>query len=212
MRISSEITRTPNIQTHQPMVSEIKARENPFASDRIENLAFRFPDGVTWEALLERLEANQYCGAIVGSQGSGKTTLLEQLVPQLEARGFRPEIFRLRPETSMREKERLPERLRQIEKPGFILLDGAEQLSTRLWLPVRSAASRAAGFIVTVHRVSRLPVLFECVTDPMLLDELVEDLTGGRLPAKEAPNLFARHSGNLRDALRELYDRWAGIE
>lgn len=194
------------------MVSELKARENPFASKRIENLEFRFPDGVTWEDLLERLEATEFCGAIVGPHGSGKTTLVEQLVPHLKARGFRPEIIRLNSETSMRDKERLPERLRQIEKPGFILLDGAEQLSTRHWLPVRSAATRAAGFIVTVHRVSRLPVLFECSTNPGLLEELVEELTGGRLPVSEAPNLFARHSGNMRDAFRELYDRWAGLE
>ena len=197
---------------NQPMVSELKARENPFASNRIDNLEFRFPDGVTWEDLLGRLEATQFCGAIVGPHGSGKTTLVEQLVPHLEARGFRPEIIRLNSETSMRDKERLPERLRQIEKPGFILLDGAEQLSTRHWLPVRSAATRAAGLIVTVHRVSRLPVLFECATNPVLLEELVEELTGGRLPATEAPSLFARHSGNMRDAFRELYDRWAGRE
>lgn len=194
------------------MVSELKARENPFASNRIENLEFRFPDGVTWEDLLERLEATHFCGAIVGPHGSGKTTLVEQLAPRLKARGFRPEIIRLNSETSMRDKERLPERLRQIEKPGFILLDGAEQLSTRHWLPVRSAATQAAGFIVTVHRVSRLPVLFECSTNAGLLEELVEELTGGRLPATEAPNLFARHSGNMRDAFRELYDRWAGME
>ncbi|RYD69135.1 MAG: hypothetical protein EOP84_29045 [Verrucomicrobiaceae bacterium] len=194
------------------MVSEVKARENPFATNRIEKLEFRFPEGMTMESMLARLEANQYCGAIVGPHGSGKTTLLEQLVPHLEERGFRPEIIRLASETSMRDKERLPERIRQITKPGFVLLDGAEQLSTRHWLPVRSAATQAAGFIVTVHRVSRLPVLIECATSPVLLDELVEDLTGGRLPPSEAPNLFARHRGNLRDAFRELYDRWAGQE
>src|SRR5690349_16086214 len=126
------------------------ARENPFASNRIESLEFRFPEGSSWEGLMSRLEANQYCGAIVGPHGSGKTTLLEQLAPRLEERGFRPEIIRLSSESGMRDKEKLPERLRQITKPGFILLDGAEQLSTRHWLPIRTAASMAAGFIVTV--------------------------------------------------------------
>ena len=194
-----------------PPVSLMIARENPFASNRIESLEFRFPEGTTWDTLLARLEANQYCGAIVGPHGSGKTTLLEQLAPKLEERGFRPEIVKLSSDSGMRDKEKLPERLRQITKPGFILLDGAEQLSTRHWLPVRAAASLAAGFIVTVHRVSRLPVLLECTTNPVLLEELVQDLTGGRLPPSEAPNLLARHHGNIRESLRELYDRWAGV-
>jgi hypothetical protein len=186
------------------------ARENPFASDRIESLEFRFPEGTSWDNLLSRLKANNYCGAIVGPHGSGKTTLLEQMADRLEDLGFRPEVISIAADASMREKERLPERLRQVVRPGFILLDGAEQLSTRHWLPVRSAASGAAGFVVTVHRVSRLPVLIECATSPVLLEELVEELTGGRLPASEAPNLFARHGGNIRESLRELYDRWAG--
>ncbi|MHA3770540.1 AAA family ATPase [Verrucomicrobiota bacterium sgz303538] len=192
------------------MSPELEISENPFATERIEKLSFRFPEGVNWDSLMARLEANQYCGAIVGPRGSGKTTLLEQLAPRLAKKGFRPEIIRLNSETGMRGKERLPEFLRQVKKPGFILLDGAEQLSTRHWLPVRAAASHAAGFIVAVHRVSRLPVLLECTTNPVLLEDLVQELTGGRLPAHEAPNLFARHSGNIREAFRELHDRWAG--
>lgn len=186
------------------------ARQNPFASANLEKLAFRFPYGDSWEALLSRLKANQYTGAIVGPHGSGKTTLLEQLAQQLEQLGFRPEIIRLTGETGMKDKEKLPERLRQIVRPGFVLLDGAEQLSTRHWLPIRAAAGGAAGFVVTVHRVSRLPTVFECDTDPELLEDLVEELTGATLPPGEATTLLARHHGNIRDALWELYDRWAG--
>ena len=110
----------------------------------------------------------------------------------------------------MRDKERFPEKLRGIKKPGFILLDGAEQLSTRHWLSVRAAASQAAGFVVTVHRSSRLPVVLELETNPELLDDLVSELTGGKLPEHEAQEILRRHRGNVREALRELYDRWAG--
>src|SRR6266581_2435041 len=126
------------------------ARENPFASDRIERLEFRFPGGITWESLLKRLAAQNYLGAIVGRHGSGKTSLLEQMVPHLREKGFEPVLFRLTNENSMREKERLTDSLRQVKRPGFILLDGAEQLSTRLWLPVRAASGSAAGVVVTV--------------------------------------------------------------
>lgn len=98
--------------------------------------------------------------------------------------------------------------LRKVVRPGFILIDGAEQLSTRLWLPVRAAASQAAGFVVTVNRVSRLPILFECETNVQLLQELVEELCGAPLVYSDAESLVLRHHGNLRDCFRELAQRW----
>lgn len=186
------------------------ARENPFATAHLERIPFRFPAGMSWTSLLKRLEELNWCASLVGGNGTGKTTLLEQIIPHLDARGFRPVVFRLQTESGMKAKDRLVEKLREVKKPGFILLDGAEQLSTRQWLPIRGAASEAAGFIVTVHRTSRLPVALELETSPKLLKGLVESLTGGALPEGEAETLFHRHRGNLRDCLRELYDRWDG--
>jgi hypothetical protein len=188
----------------------VLAKENPFASCQIEKIPFRFPPGVDWDVLLQRLEAHHWCASIVGGNGSGKTTLLEQIIPHLAERGFDPVLIRLNSESSMRDKERLPDQLRMVRKPGFILLDGAEQLSTRHWLPIRGAASQAAGFLVSVHRTSRLPVLLALETDAQLLDSLVVELTGGCLPDNEAASILHRHRGNIRDSLRELYDRWAG--
>ena len=186
------------------------ARENPFATCHLERIPFRFPAGVDWDSLLRKLEELKWCASFVGGNGSGKTTLLEQLIPHLEARGFEPVTFRLQTESGMKEKDRLADKLREVKAPGFILLDGAEQLSTRQWLPIRAAASGAAGFIVTVHRTSRLPVALELETSSKLLEHLVTTLTGGKLPDGESDILFHRHRGNLRDCLRELYDRWAG--
>jgi ABC-type dipeptide/oligopeptide/nickel transport system ATPase subunit len=188
----------------------VTARENPFATCHVEHIPFRFPPGMGWESLLKRLEELNWCASIVGGNGSGKTTLLEQLIPHLQQRGFEPIVFRLQTESGMKEKDRLADKLREVRSPGFILLDGAEQLSTRQWLPIRAAASQAAGFIVTVHRTSRLPVALELETSSKLLENLVESLTGGKLPDAEADALFHRHRGNLRECLRELYDRWAG--
>ncbi len=186
------------------------ARENPFATDRVARLAFRFPAGQKWEAIVARLAEQGNVGAIVGRHGSGKTLMLEQLAPHLAAAGFEPVLFRLSSESSMRDKERLSSELRKVVKPGFILLDGAEQLSTRLWLPLRAAASQAAGFVVTVHRVSRLPILLECETNVALLQDIVQELAGAGLIPMDAENLMLRHHGNIRDCLRELYERWDG--
>lgn len=184
--------------------------ENPFAAEALQRLPFRFPAGMDWDTLLRRLGSQQWCASIVGGNGSGKSTVLEQLAPHLAARGFEPVLFNLTSESGMREKERLPDKLREVRAPGFILLDGAEQLSTRHWLSVRAAASAAAGFVVTVHRSSRLPVALELETSAKLLDALVVDLTGGKLPDGEAAQIFQRHRGDLRQCLNELHGRWAG--
>ncbi len=165
---------------------------------------------MSWELLLKRLDELSWCASIVGGNGVGKTTLIEQLIPKLEARGFQPVIFRLNAESSMRDKDRLPDQLRAVVAPGFILIDGAEQLSTRHWLPVRGAAAKAAGFIVTVHRSSRLPVALELESNVKLFESLVTELCGGKLPGEEAYNIFLRHRGNVRECFRELYDRWNG--
>ena len=140
----------------------------------------------------------------------GQRVPMTDLIPKLEARGFQPVIFRLNAESSMREKDRLPDQLREVVAPGFILLDGAEQLSTRHWLSVRGAAAKAAGFIVTVHRSSRLPVALELESNVKVFESLVTELCGGKLPGEEAYNIFLRHRGNVRECFRELYDRWNG--
>ena len=182
--------------------------ENPLSAEAAARLAFRFSGGVTWESLLAKLARQSYTGAIVGGRGSGKTLLLEQMKPHLEAMGFQPVIFRLSSESSLRDKERLAGELRAVVKPGFILLDGAEQLSTRLWLPVRAAASTAAGLVVTVHRVSRLPTLIECETNPALLRDLVQELVGETLSEDDSETLLVRHRGSIREALGELREWW----
>lgn len=184
--------------------------DNPFSAERVESLAFRFSKGMDWDKMMARLAEQKLFASIVGPQGSGKTTLLEEMIPKIEALGYEPKLFRLETEVGMREKERLPEMLRRVTKPGFILLDGAEQLSTRQWLVVRSAANSAAGFLITVHRTSRLPTLIECETNVTLLESIVHELSGAHLPIGEAETLLQRNRGDIRSVLTELRERWTG--
>lgn len=193
----------------------MNAQENPFTPERLGQLAFRFSPGHSIATIMARLEELNYTGAICGRPCSGKSLLLNLLAPHLEERGFEPVYFRLTTESSMREKEKLAESLRTIARPQIILIDGGEQLSTRLWLPVRAAASRAAGLIVTVNRISRLPAIYECETGVPLLRDLVAELIGAPLEKGTADVLFLRHRGNIRDCLAELGSLWeqpAGAE
>jgi hypothetical protein len=188
----------------------MSARENPFASHRIEALPYVFPPGLEWAHLLAAFEAASWRSAIVGPSGTGKTQLLEQLAPHLEARGFRPHLRTLRAECTLADKQALIAEVGALAAPDFLLLDGAEQLTTRHWLSLHAAARGCAGCIITLHRAGRLPTAIETGSSPALLITLVEQLCEATLPEGEAELLFRRHLGNLRDCLRELYDRWDG--
>lgn len=191
-----------------PSLAPARARDNPFRTECVDRLEFHLPGQFTWDTLLARLGNVSWCGAIVGPHGSGKTTLIEQLAPRIEERGFRPRLYRLDAASKMSDKEALVAAVRELSAPDLLLLDGAEQLSTRQWLPLRVAAETLAGFVITVHRSSRLPTLVETETSAALLNDLVEELAEFRLPPMEATAIFTRHRGNIRDCLRELYDRW----
>lgn len=180
----------------------MRARDNPFASHRVETLRYRLPEGVTWDGLLERLASLRYRAALVGPHGRGKTTLLEELAPRLTSLGFRVRTITLRQEERRMDWARLGAR-------DVLLLDGAELLGRFSWLRVRWHCRGAGGLIVTSHRAGLLPTLLECRTTPELLAELVRELTGAEV---ETSGLFRRHGGNVRMAFWEMYDRIPAAE
>jgi hypothetical protein len=187
----------------------LRARDNPFAVQRVLTIRYRLSGG-TWEALLERLAALGHRAALVGPHGHGKTTLLEDLGERLAEQGFR-----VRTATLRRGERRLgPARTAALfREPGprdLLLVDGAEQLGPLSWWSLRRRSRAAAGLIVTSHRPGLLPTLRECRTTPELLAGIVADLSG-TAGEEEVGELFARHRGDLRLALRELYDRSAGL-
>jgi hypothetical protein len=60
-----------------------------------------------------------------------------------------------------------------------------------------------------------LPTLWECATSAELLAEIVAELAPELTAERRrrlAAELFAKHGGDLRAALREIYDQFAGIE
>jgi hypothetical protein len=191
----------------------MKARENPFKTDSVLGVRYRLRDR-TWKELFERLKKLNYRAAIVGPHGTGKTTLLEDMEPRLVALGFRVIHLRLDRETRSFERLFLRELFSTLSERDVILFDGAEQMSRMQWQRFKIRSKRAAGLVITSHRRGMLPTLIECATSSELLREIIRELLGGEarceLPDKLHTNkLHTKHDGNLRDALREMYDLYA---
>ncbi len=190
-------------------------------------------------ALVERFEALGRHAAVIGPEGSGKTTLLDALEPSFAARGFEVLRLRAVPGGGAIRPLDPGRGLREADWRTLLVVDGIDRLPVVSRWRVRQAARGAAGLLVTAHQPLRMPTLIECTTTPALLAALVADLTSGRadepsastaastaegpagrssspfpplsvaaLPSAEA--LHARHRGNLRTALLELFDLCAG--
>lgn len=167
-----------------------------------------------WDEILARLESLNCRAAIVGPHGFGKTTFLETLGVQLRARGRRTHFVRLNDSRPMLPRDELAALASDIEPGDILLVDGAEQMSGLAWMNFKRKFRHAAGVVVTVHRPSLFSTLYECRTSPELLAWLVAEITDGEqtLDAPTANDLYVKHEGNLRNAVRELYDRCAEME
>ncbi len=191
----------------------MRARDNPFITDRINNIGYRLRDS-TWQELMEKLVQFDYRASIIGPEGSGKTTLLEQLGVRLERSGFT--VRNLRVDIGRRS---VPKRSLNWLDAGpdsrdIIMLDGADHLPAPSWRDFRRRSKSARGLIVTTHDREMLPCLIRCTTSPELLQAIVSDLTGfeGESLRQTAEVLFRKHRGNIREALREFYDIYARKE
>jgi hypothetical protein len=183
------------------------AKDNPFSTDRVLRVRYR-PQGWTWDALLARLDSLNHRGAIVGPEGRGKTTLLEDLGGRLAAAGWGVRQVGLSRERRTLSRASLRGCFGSVSHRDVILLDGAEQMPRLAWWDFLRRSKRAGGLVITSHRPGLLPTLVECETSVGLLRDIVDELVPGRGDGLES--LYTRHGGNLRDALRTLYDRHAG--
>ena len=186
----------------------MRAADNPFAVQRVLRIRYRL-SGQTWDGLLERFAALGYRAAIVGPHGRGKTTLLEDLAPRLESLGFRVRSITLHTGDRRLTREQKRDLLRRLSPRDLLCVDGAEQLGRIAWLALLARSRAAGGLLITSHRPGLLPTLLECETSPELLEGIVRNLIGPETDRRQIGELFARHGGNVRSALREMYDVWA---
>lgn len=191
-----------------------KARLNPFRTERLEALAYRFLDG-GWDRLWTRLEDCGWRAAIVGPTGSGKTTLLHELAQRLPEHGLELRLLLAPRPGSAPSPTHFREQIGEVSKSDALLVDGAERLSFWAWRRLLAMSSTAGAFIVTQHREGRLPTLVRTRTTPALLAELISELIGEADARLDVVSLFARANGDLRAALLSLYGtypRWCEPE
>jgi len=186
------------------------AGRNPFATCRIRPGAvpFLFSGGVSAEQLVERLRGNGWWGQIVGPHGSGKSALLATLRPAIERAGRHVSVIELHDG-----QRRLPADFRlalDVKTPSVLIVDGYEQLGLlSRWKVGRRCRRRGIGLLVTAHTSVGLPDLFETQVTAELAQQVVEQLLGGaasRATAEEIADRLARHKGDLRETLFDLYD------
>jgi hypothetical protein len=186
----------------------VKARDNPFATDRIERLLEFEPRwaGASWDSIFDDWNALDRRAAIVGPHGSGKTTFLRAFESRLNTRGEAVTRYFLNDRCPTLTSDDWHHLESRPGDGGVIFLDGAERLGWSAWRRFAKLVA-ASSVLVTQHRQSRWPTLLQMQSSPALLAHLIDKAAGASFTADEVEHLYDRHGGNLREALWECYDR-----
>jgi hypothetical protein len=184
--------------------------ENPFCSRRVRpgGTAFLFDPGQSAAALVDRLRGAGWRGQIVGPHGSGKSALLAALIQAVEQAGRHVVLVELHDG-----QRRLPRDFwhgESLHAAALVVVDGYEQLS-RLsrWLLRRFCRRRGSGLLVTAHAPVGLPDLCGSSVSRARAEQIVEQLQAGHavlVGPQDVADRFARHNGNMRETLFDLYD------
>jgi hypothetical protein len=149
--------------------------------------------------------------SIEGPHGTGKSTWLAAIAKALEEAGLHGGTVRLR---TRRDRMVALTVIRHAVPGSFVCLDGWEVLGS-LAIVVRCLAWwRGIGLVVTSHRAIGFPcVIRTAATLPLLaaiVDRLPEHggLGGGLIDEADLAAALAKHPGDLREALLDLYDRF----
>ena len=169
---------------------------------RIESIDFRFAKG-DWPSHFARLERLNFRAAIVGKKGRGKTTLLHQLHSRL------PDgCLVCLPHEKADHRRQLETALAAADRQRIVLIDGIERLTSQQRQLLLERCRR--GLVATLHHRWRLPTWIHCRTTPALMRQMLVEL-GLSDPEFEAAGRrsFIRSRGNIREALRLMYDQIA---
>jgi hypothetical protein len=153
-------------------------------------------------------EIGRHGGAsIEGPHGTGKSTLLFALAAALETAGQVVAIVRLR---GIRDGIATVSAIHRASRGTIVCLDGWDVLGPLAMVIRWLAAARGVTLVVTAHRPIRFPFVVRTDASLPLLAAIVERLpdNGGLIEQADLADALARHPGNIREALLDLYDRF----
>lgn len=181
--------------------------DNPFRAECLQDISYIFQDG-GMAAFFRRLHSVGERAAIVGARGTGKTTLLNSIDAAFAENGRATCRIFVNEGNRHEVVGDIKSLLEKVRTDEVVLLDGAEQLSWWQWKRFLFYSRHAAGLLITCHHAGRLPCILQTTGSPELLDELVNMLTGREVRVTDVFStvLYQKHEGNIREALRELYD------
>jgi energy-coupling factor transporter ATP-binding protein EcfA2 len=171
-------------------------------------MPYLFPEGHSAEWMVERLKNAKWRGEIIGPHGSGKSSLLAAILPIIEREGRSPLLIELH--DSQRSLPLNLARDPRLTPHCIVVVDGYEQLSR--WNRGRflhHCQKHEIGILVTAHQSVGMPLVFHAQPNQTLAEQIVAQLLGDRksfLSREAIHECFARHHGDLREMLFNLYD------
>lgn len=190
----------------------MRPADNPFSVSRQHGLKYRFTEGDDWDQFMRRLVTQNWSGALVGKKGTGKTTLLLELEPKLTRLGFGIKHLFLNCKKRKFSRVELNLIMNELTDNDIILFDGSEQMNWWRWQIFLWQTRKSKGLIITVHKPSKLPTILRTSTSFDYFKEIVHELIQNHSnlqnlsTSEQLYNLFEKHGGNIRLALRDLYD------
>ncbi|MEN6337716.1 MAG: hypothetical protein ABFE01_25970 [Phycisphaerales bacterium] len=177
----------------------MRARDNPFATDRIHAIRHR-PQSISVTGLLTELKELGYGTAIVGPYGSGKTTLLDDLERVLAGEGIKSHMVVVN-DTSPLPDPPCQRLLSELTRDELLLLDSADLVPRSGWSLLKGhTITHAYGLVITSHRPGLLPTLIGCTTSPSPAEHRPRAAAAGlphlrRIPGHPLPTPPRQHPG-----------------
>ena len=187
----------------------ISARHNPFATDRVERMLSYHPEwsGTSWQEIDQRWQALNRRAALIGRHGSGKTTFIDAWKARLIDQGCGVTHLFLNRETSRLSGDDW--RVLEDGAGNVIILDGEEQLNWSQRRQFYQLTQKAAGLLVTRHRLGKLPPLQHFAPSIEVLHACVRQLAPDCYDqlAPMFPTWWKEDHGNIREILLRCYDQ-----
>lgn len=193
----------------------MKARSNPFRSDRVERFRYQLsPED--WQEIENTFQGTAYRAAIVGPHGTGKTVFMEDFAVRLQSQGWAPRTLRFRDAFTRQDRQLMRKFLLETHPTqSLLLLDGGELLPARDWKWLLRKLPPGHALLATLHQENQLPTLWRTRPQVEIARQVIEFLLERPLlPAEEerVEKRFHEFAGNIRNIVRSFYLEYAELK